>query len=268
MSSLLPAAPQPTAGVLEAAMRLYRASFARCWGLALLGGALNAVAGAYQTRSLAASLKQPSLGELMGLSPDELVAAVTSRLNLALHSRGLWLSSLAMLLVWLAICAALIACQHATAVGRKLSAGAALGFGLRRLPAALLAFLVSAALITAGLMLLLIPGLWLWGMVQLWLVPLCVEAVGPLEAVRRSWQLVARHWWHTSTAVGIAATVVALLSMLADLMTGVAGQWLGALISVFTLPLLTGVMLSVYYDLKLRRGGGELAVRARPLQRA
>jgi len=41
-----------------------------------------------------------------------------------------------------------------------------------------------------------------------------------------------------------------------------------AVLSVFTTPLLTVVMLSIYYDLKLRREGGDLAVRLSSLQPA
>lgn len=277
----LPTAPRPMGGVLGDALRLYRASFSRCWSLALVGAVLSAMAGTYQTRSLG-DLSVLSLGDITALSPDVVLPELTSRSQQMLHSRGLWLSSLALLVVWLVICAALIGRQHAAAVGRTDSTGAAFAFALRRLPSALAAGLVWALLTVAGLLLLVIPGLWLSGMFQLWFVPLCVEELGPLKALGRSWQLVERHWWYTSTVVGVAVTVVALLSMAADLVAGVfvgvshgtaaaflpVSALLGAAVSLSTMPLLTAVMLSVYYDLKLRREGGDLAVRLRSLQRA
>jgi hypothetical protein len=43
-------------------------------------------------------------------------------------------------------------------------------------------------------------------------------------------------------------------------------QLLGVLLSVFTTPMLTVVMLEIFYDLKLRREGGDLAARMNSLQ--
>lgn len=260
----LPTAPRPIAGVLDDAMRLYRASFGRCWILALMGALLDAIAGVYQTRSLG-QLSALSLGDLMSQPLDEVLATLTSRVDLVLHSRGLWFSSLAMLLVWLVICTALIKRQHAVAIAREDSIGAALALSVRRVPSALTAAILSALLIAAGLMLLVVPGLWLGGLFQLWLVPLCIEELGPLKALGRSWQLVVRHWWHASTVVGVAVTIVAIVSMAADVLPGTL---LSALVSVFTMPLLTVVMLSLYYDLKLRREGTLSAERLRSLRRA
>ena len=260
----LPTAPQPIGGVLADAMRLYRASFSRCWILALVGALLDAIAGGYQTRSLS-QLTALSPGDLLSQPLEELSATLTNRIDLVLHSRSLWFSSLAMLLVWLLICTALIQRQHAVAIAREEGIGAAVALSLRRMPSALTASIVSALLIVAGLLLLVVPGLWLGGMLQLWLVPLCIEDLGPLKALGRSWQLVQRQWWHASTIVGVAVSIVAIVSMVAD---ALPGAFLSALISLFTMPLLTAVMLSAYYDLRLRREGTLSAERPRPLQRA
>jgi hypothetical protein len=256
----LPTAPGSVGGVLEDALRLYRASFSRCWALSLVAAGLSAWVGRYQSRALG-ELTSLSPADLLALPPEELVVALTGRVHDVLHSSGLWLSSLAMLLVWLLICTALIVRQHATAVRRPMSTGAALAFALRRAPSMLSAAAISTLLTAAGVLLLIIPGLWVGGMLQLWLVPLGIEEVGPLQALARSWRLVEGHWWFTSTVVGVALTVAALLSMAASL----ASDLLGALLTVFTVPLLTAVLLAVYYDLKLRREGSS---GARALQRA
>jgi len=279
--SLLPTAPRPIAGVLGDALRLYRASFSRCWVLALVGAILNAVVGSYQTRSLA-DLSSLSLGDLSTSSLDDVLAQLTGRIHFIMHSKALWLSSLAQLLVWLLICAALIARQHAVAIGREDTMSAALALSLRRLPGALTAGIVSTLLVAAGLLLLIVPGLWVGGLLQLWFVPLCVEEVGPWKALGRSWQLVERHWWHASTVVGLAITIVAILPMASDVMAGAfvavshgtavtflkTSELLDTLVSVFSMPLLTVVMLALYYDLKLRREGSDSAERPRSLQRA
>lgn len=269
----LPVTPRPIGGVLDDAIQLYRASFMRCWLLAAIGGVLNAAASTYQT---------VSWGGLPSASSPQAAAAVLGRLHAMERSPGLWLSYLALLFVWLVIRAAIVARQHAAAVGREDSIGSALAFGLRRLPSALLTSIAWGLLIFVGMLLLVIPGIWLWGMFQLWFVALCVEGLGPVKALGRSWQLVERHWWRTTTVITVALIIVVILSMTAGAAVGLfvvvshgnlasftlASQLLGAAISVFTTPLLTVVMLSVYYDLKLRREGGDLAMRLSSLQPA
>ena len=265
MSTSDPRAPRPSSGVIEDALRLYRASFRRWWALALIGAVLNAWASNYQTRSLSA-VPSLSVGDLVALSPDDL-SQLVGRLEQMLYSRGLWLSSLLLLCVWLVICAALISRQHATAIGREDSNGTALASALRRLPSALTAAVILVLLTCAGMLLLLVPGFWLAGMLQLWLVPLCVEDIGPLRALGRSWQLVQRHWWYTSTVVGVAVTIVALPALAADLMTGgLASDLLASVGTALLMPLLTAVMLVIYYDLKARREGSDLNERLRSLQ--
>jgi hypothetical protein len=269
----LPTAPRPIGGVLDDAIRLYRASLSRCWLLAAVAGVLNAVASTYQTLTI---------GELAATRSAQGAAAVVSRIQAMEHSPGLWLSYLALLLVWLVIRAAIVIRQHAAAIGREDSIGSALASALRLLPNALITSIAWFVLICVGMVLLIVPGIWLWGMFQLWFVALYVEELGPVKALGRSWHLVERNWWRTTTVVSVALIIIAILGMTAGAVVGLfvalfhgnvasftlATQLATGVISIFTTPLLTVVMLSIYYDLKLRREGGDLAVRLSSLQPA
>jgi len=269
----LPTAPRPIGGVLDDAFGLYRATFKRCWLLALISGVVSAALSLYQTANLRA-LPAPTSSHGM--------AALINGMQTLKQAPHSTLASLTSVLVYLVMRAAIVARQHAAATGVEDSISSALGVGLRRLPSAIGAGIVWGILIVVGFMLLLIPGIWLWGMFQLWFVALVVEQLGPIKALGRSWRLVEGNWWRTTALVTVALVIIVILSS----GVGMAGVWFGyaashggglgtlllatqlvsAAIQVVTTPLLMAVMLSMYYDLKLRREGGDLAARLGSLQ--
>ena len=270
----LPTAPRPIGGVLDDAIRLYRASLGRCWGLALVAGLVSGAVNLYLQL-------QFGTFRVAGAAPQT-AATLLSRMQAVERQPGVWLAYLAMIVVWLTLRAAIIARQHATAIGSEDSFGAALAFGLRRLPSIIIAGLIWMIVVGAGMVLLLIPGIWLWGRFELWLVACCVEELGPGMALGRSWQLTEHNWWRATTIMTVALIIVLVLSLTAGFAVGavvgfsrgnvalftLATQVLTGLVGIFTIPMLTVVMLAIYYDLKLRREGGDLAVRLSSLQPA
>ena len=145
----------------------------------------------------------------------------------------------------------------------------ALWLAVRRLPWLVLGSVLTLLLVGGGLVLLLIPGLYWWGRVQLWLVPVLAEGAHAPRAIGRSWELTRGHWWRVSTLVSIPLTVLWLGSAsgawigaeLGDiaapmLPAPVASAWmLASLIAnatrVFTLPYLAAVLVVVYDDLEV-----------------
>jgi hypothetical protein len=268
-----PTRPHDIGGVLDDAVRLYRASFSRCWGLALVGGVLGAAFGLYATL-------HSGLGGTASQLTGAGAAAAMVRLRAMERSPGLWGSYLLILLTWLIIRAALIARQNAIATGNDDTAGSALALGLRQLPAMIVAGIVWGIMILVGFVVLFIPGVWLWGQLQLWLVAMTAEGIGPFKALGRSWTLVEHHWWRTSTTVGVAIVIVWVLSLLGGVGSGLGvyffrtdpalalllGQLIGAAINIFTMPMLTAALVAIYHDLRLRRDGGDLAARVSTLQ--
>ncbi|MGH8206224.1 MAG: hypothetical protein ACRETK_05550 [Steroidobacteraceae bacterium] len=270
-----PAAPRSIGGVLDDAIRLYQASFSRCWVLSLIGAALTGALGLYATLHL---------GVLTSPASKSMAGAVTAmaRIQRMEHSPRVWGSYLLVSLVWFVFRAAIIARQDAVAARRSDSNGQAAAYALRRLPRIIVAGIVFGVVITVGMIIFVVPGIWLWGCLQLWLVALCVEDLGPFASFGRSWRLIEGNWWRTSATVGVAIVLILVLSLAESVLIGVVtaagrpdpavllmtSQIVGVALSVFTMPMLTAAMLAIFYDLKLRREGGDLAARVSSLQPA
>jgi len=114
-----------------------------------------------------------------------------------------------------------------------------------------------------------------------------LEQLGPLRALGRSWQLVRRSWWRvwgiqavTYLIVGIAADIIAAPFSLAGgdfhfttasagttpTTPGVSGLAISAigsiLSSTLTAPLLAGVIVLLYTDMRMRREGMDITLQA------
>jgi hypothetical protein len=275
-----PVAPRSIGSVLDDAIRLYRASFSRCWGLSLAGAVLVAAASLYiNLRSMRDSVAVLSAAAPAISGNTAPLAAAMARLQHVEHTPGQLLAYVLMMLVWLAFHAAIVRRQDASANGREDSAAEAVSFAVRHLPELVVGGIVYCVIIVVGFIFLVVPGVWLWGCLQLWLIALCVEGLGPFAALGRSWRLIERNWWRTSTTVGVAWIIILVVSLVDGVLVGVFGvflrsdptavillaQLLGVILSVFTTPMLTVAMLEIFYDLKLRREGGDLAARMNSL---
>jgi hypothetical protein len=201
-------------GVLAASWRLYRLSFRHCWLLALLAAAQSAL--------LAASLLQPTRA-LTSVWND---AILNMDLH-ALHASGIQFARatggpvIASALLSVLLLAAIMVAPLALAAGAPaVGAISALWLAVRRLPWLVLGSVLTLLLVGGGLVLLLIPGLYWWGRVQLWLVPVLAEGAHAPRAIGRSWELTRGHWWRVSTLVSIPLTVLWLGSA--------SGAWIGA----------------------------------------
>ena len=116
---------------------------------------------------------------------------------------------------------ALVAVIHAVAVpGTPAPAAAGFGPAVRALPAGLVAAAIFLVVTTLGTMAFFIPGAYLWGMWQLWLVALVVERIGPLASLRRSWHLMVGAWWRISTLITLALIVIFALAVVGYLIMG------------------------------------------------
>jgi hypothetical protein len=124
-----------------------------------------------------------------------------------------------------------------------------------------------AATAFAGLgclsLVLLVPCglLWIYVNVRLTLAPYiaATEPLGPLAALRKSWNLTRRQWWHTFgpiVAIGVVAVIIMLPFNFAEYVTfGGAALFLIPLVQALTAPLVSLAAVEVLYDLRLRREG-------------
>ena len=109
-----------------------------------------------------------------------------------------------------------------------------------------------------------------------------LESVGPVEALRRSWRLTAGSWWHTvltffagTVVTSIVTFVLALvIGGIAAIFVGLTGSSsLGAFLTmlangvpaVVVEPFSAAIMVVLYYELRARAEGYDLAQRVSQL---
>jgi hypothetical protein len=247
-----PNSPQSIGGVLDSGFKLYR----------------EALPQAYLLAALAALATTP----VNLLQPYFVRGGVTGLIG----ARGLILVAVA--LVAAVVFAALIARIDAVARGASMSFGGALSVGLQRLAAMILSGLAFGIVAFIGFCLLIIPGL----IVVIWLVfapfGVVIERRGPIASLSYSRAIVRGHWWRTAallTVLGIVLMVVYILfavgvsiALISDPVAAQAGEvpWyvtliIGPVLQAVIAPLWYALMLAIFYDLRLRHEGGDLAAR-------
>ena len=273
-------------GVLDNAFALFKTSWTRVLGLALVAS----------TASAAPTLfSNPFANFAVILDPANAVPPEVSLLrDLPVMLVGL--------VVWSYCYVAVIVRMDAIANGRTAPLRDALRLALRRYPAMLGYALIvvgvyGAASVFAIVMLAVglagggaIPGLALsLLLVVVSLAPVLVlfiywyfavfviatERLGPIEGVRRSFRLVRGFWGRTAVMVTVAYFVYFAIVGLAGLIALAAGTVAGfgdlnvrmvtfageVVTGAATIPFLLAVSLAIFYDLDLRRGGADLAMR-------
>ena len=195
-------------------LQLYRATLWRGWPAALLVAILTTV----------------FLDRLMAALPDPLAPDGLERVAQFLSSASLWRSALAVSLLSLWPVCALILCADAHVRGVAPPAAGGLWVALRAYPQALLAGLLFTVAVAAGLTLLLIPGIYLAGALQLWMVALLLQRVSAWRSLRASWQLVYARWWRSNTQVALVLLGGLGAAALLGLAAGVVVQLLDAIL--------------------------------------
>lgn len=152
-----------------------------------------------------------------------------------------------------------------------------LRFAWKRVLAVLWVTLLAILLPGLALIAFIIPGIWLW---ISWVVSgpaVLSEDVRGFKALGRSFRLVRGRWWPTFGTIALAYLLTTLITavvgalfvgvLLTDLdESGFAviliTQIITALATVFTTPLLAAVTVVIYYDLRVRKEGFDLALLA------
>jgi hypothetical protein len=258
--SLMPTAPRSIGGVLDDAIRLYRKTLMPCFPLLLIGVVITTAPAVWLT------LIMPPLTD-----PDLVLATFMSP--------SVWLVYLVIILAFTAIHGALISQIDAIAHGKPLSLGEACALGLKRLPTLLGVTILLGLMVAVGVILLVLPGIWLWGVFQLAFVAAIVERAGIFESFGVSRRLVSGNWWRATVIMFVAfvilIAVILVIGMIAGLVIVATGgaaatlstdaqviqQLISGVLNLFTLSFFPCVLLSIYYDLKLRKEGADLVGR-------
>ena len=145
----------------------------------------------------------------------------------------------------------------AEVVGEDPSLEQSYRFGFHRLGSVLLVSVLVGLAIIGGLILLIIPGIYIAVRLCVSIEALVVEGRRGTEAMGRSWGLVGGHWWHAFFTLLVAALLTGIVNAVITAPFG-ATNWFAqgvaaAVATVVTLPygVLVGVLL--YLDLRARK---------------
>jgi hypothetical protein len=130
-------------------------------------------------------------------------------------------------------------------------------FGFHRLGSVLVVSVLVGLAILGGLILLVIPGIYIGVRLCVSVEALVVEGRRGTQAMSRSWGLVGGHWWHAFGTLVVAGLLTGLVNTLITSPFGatswVAQAVVAAVATTITLPYgaLVGVLL--YLDLRARK---------------
>jgi len=276
-----PAAPRAIGGVIDDAIKLYRASFRTCWPIALIASVVSAATVLY----------------ILSRFPAIATIRDPAQLWQLVQAPSVWTWYLVLSIASLVLLGAIIACQNALAAGTTpLTVGQSLAAAFARLHWQLFAILLAVLYVGSIAVVMLLPlggvlkglatvawliyGIYLWGRLQLWVVALFAEPAGTLHAMAVSWALIKGHWWRAATILTVGIIIVLVITMIFGFLAGlvfvmfrldpmsllIGNQILSAAERVFVTSMIPALMVAMYYDFKLRREGGDLAARTKSLQ--
>jgi hypothetical protein len=286
-----PTAPRSIGGVLDGAFSLWMPALKKTWLLILIPSLVSMALTIPQLSDIAAL----QLGEFPALGLGSTIAQLLS-LVMGLVFLGFYNA--------MVVRADDTASQGGMSLGQSLSIGyhawgrafgIVLIYGLIAIPFAVALGLAAASIrggpnalamaSGAGLM-LFVYGFFLvfiFGRIFLAFPAMLLADQGAWESIKSSWALTRGHWWRCSAILTVLAIVAYLVFLVPGLVLAAVGlgsgiqaamlsptavvatQALGAVVGVLCTPLFLAGVLSMYYDLKLRKEGKDLAARVAAL---
>lgn len=273
--SIQPSQPQSIGGVLDTTFQLYKASLVKMIPLSLL----MVIAGSPQ------SIYMFVRGGAGGNPADPFAMLAM------MQGGGYWLAACVGIIGSMWMLSAGYLKIHAIGTGGDLGIGSAVAQALTRLPAVLLMVILFGIALTIGLILLVIPGLILMVSLGLCFNTALFGDKGPVAALSESHRLVWGNWWRTFAILSVGVVIIFVIYMIAALVIGlivpvlifggggggtenvllvslISGLLIGVLMSLLLTPFYISLAIAIYWDLKLRKDGGDLAARVGALNPA
>lgn len=212
---------------------------------------------------------------MQGVTPNNPQALIA-----VFQQPSIWLSYLLIMLVFLVVYVALLANVDSVARAAPLSVGESLHVGARLFLRVLGMGIVFFIVLMIGMILLIVPGIYLYGALYLAGAAIVVDDLGVIDSLTASARLTWGHWWRSVTIYTVIVILVAIVGgVLGGLVVGVFAGVFGVrstpsivaniivefVFGVAAMSLTPSAMLSIYYDLKLRREGSDLAERVQAL---
>jgi hypothetical protein len=166
-------------------------------------------------------------------------------------------TALAGLVMFLVLTGAITRAVAAEAAGEDPGVEQSYRFGFHRFWSVLLVSVLVGLAVVGGLILFIIPGIWIGVRLATSTQALVVEGRRPTEAMGRSWALVGGHWWHAFGTLVVAGLLTGLVNALITTPFNQTSWFLQAVVAavatVITLPYGTLVGVLLYLDLRARK---------------
>jgi hypothetical protein len=157
--------------------------------------------------------------------------------------------------------------------------GSSLRFALRRLGSLVWLEIMTFVLLALAFIALVIPGIWLYAAWSVAVPALLIEGCRGWGALSRSFRLVRGRWWPAAGVLLVAAVMTSIVSGAIEgvlvgislssnasvVLTVVVISLAAGLSAVLTRPFLAAVTTVLYYDLRVRHEGYDVALLAEQL---
>jgi len=166
-------------------------------------------------------------------------------------------AALAGVVMFLVLTGAITRAVAAEVAGEDPSLEQSYRFGFHRLWSVLLVSVLVGLATVAGLILFIIPGIYIGVRLAVSIEALVVEGRRGTQAMGRSWELVGGHWWHAFGTLVVAWLIIGVVESVITLPFGDTSWFVQGLVSAVattvTMPygVLVGVLL--YLDLRARK---------------
>jgi hypothetical protein len=240
-----PALPRPLGigEILSTALQLYR----RHWRTLLAIAAVVVVP---------ITLLHYLLGDLVRTQGETTRNGVVETASWSVGIAGL-VAALAGILMYLVLTGAITRAVAAEVAGQDPSVEQSYRFGFHRLGSVLLVSVLVGLATAGGLILFIIPGIWIGIRLCVSIEALVVEGRRGTEAMGRSWGLVGGHWWHAFATVVVGGLLTGIVNAVITAPFGDTGWFVqavaAAVATVITLPYSALVGVLLYLDLRARK---------------
>jgi hypothetical protein len=166
-------------------------------------------------------------------------------------------AALAGILMYLILTGAITRAVAAEVAGQDPSVEQSYRFGFHRLGSVLLVSVLVGLATIGGLILFIIPGIYIGFRLCVSIEALVVEGRRGTEAMGRSWGLVGGHWWHVFGTVVVGGLLTGIVNAVLTAPFGDTGWFVqavaAAVATVGTLPYSALVGVLLYLDLRARK---------------
>ena len=166
-------------------------------------------------------------------------------------------AALAGILMYLVLSGAITRAVAAEVAGQDPSVEQSYRFGFHRLGSVLLVSVLVGLAIVGGLILFIIPGIYIGIRLCVSIEALVVEGRRGTEAMGRSWALVGGHWWHAFGTLVVGGLLTGIVNAVITTPFGDTSWFVqavaAALATVVTLPYSALVGVLLYLDLRARK---------------